>query len=159
MNWSSSDSWMVTADHGGYVKYWQSNMNNVKMFQAHKEAVRALRWAIVGNEKYLRLPFSLELLIYVIEQTLEHSARSSCDALRRIKPLFAPGTPNKVTIWLESKLDPYSLAISNKALEIIIGFAKLVSNGGVLWPQASNKVQAMVLAGLFFRARFSWLMR
>ena len=31
---------MVTGDHGGYIKYWQSNMNNVKMFQAHKEPVR-----------------------------------------------------------------------------------------------------------------------
>ena len=42
MQWGRSDSWMVTADHNGYVKYWQSNMNNVKMFQAHKEAVRGL---------------------------------------------------------------------------------------------------------------------
>lgn len=43
MVWSRSDSWMVTADQTGYVKYWQSNMNNVKMFQAHKEPVRAIR--------------------------------------------------------------------------------------------------------------------
>ena len=34
-----------TGDHGGYVKYWQSNMNNVKMFQAHKEAVRSVSFA------------------------------------------------------------------------------------------------------------------
>lgn len=33
MRWSHNESWMVTGDHGGYVKYWQSNMNNVKMFQ------------------------------------------------------------------------------------------------------------------------------
>lgn len=44
MNWNHSDTWMVTADQGGYVKYWQSNMNNVKMFQAHKEPVRAVRY-------------------------------------------------------------------------------------------------------------------
>ena len=43
MVWSRNDSWMVTADQTGYVKYWQSNMNNVKMFQAHKEPVRAIR--------------------------------------------------------------------------------------------------------------------
>ncbi|RWS15326.1 Csa-G protein beta 2-like protein [Dinothrombium tinctorium] len=49
MVWSRSDSWMVTADHGGYVKYWQSNMNNVKMFQAHKEPVRAIRWESTGD--------------------------------------------------------------------------------------------------------------
>lgn len=43
MVWSRNDAWMVTADQNGYVKYWQSNMNNVKMFQAHKEPVRAIR--------------------------------------------------------------------------------------------------------------------
>ena len=40
LQWSHNDTWMVTGDHGGYIKYWQSNMNNVKMFQAHKEPVR-----------------------------------------------------------------------------------------------------------------------
>lgn len=43
MVWSHNDVWMVTADHAGYVKYWQSNMNNVKMFMAHKEAIRGIR--------------------------------------------------------------------------------------------------------------------
>ncbi|XP_013777092.1 pre-mRNA 3' end processing protein WDR33-like [Limulus polyphemus] len=42
MMWSHSDVWMVTGDHAGYVKYWQSNMNNVKMFQAHKEPLRGI---------------------------------------------------------------------------------------------------------------------
>lgn len=45
MVWSHNDSWMVTGDHGGYVKYWQSNMNNVKMYQAHKEAIRGIRYS------------------------------------------------------------------------------------------------------------------
>lgn len=45
MMWSHSDTWMVTADHSGYIKYWQSNMNNVKMFQGHKEPVRGIRYA------------------------------------------------------------------------------------------------------------------
>lgn len=46
MTWSHNDMWMLTADHGGYVKYWQSNMNNVKMFQAHKEAIREARFLL-----------------------------------------------------------------------------------------------------------------
>ena len=45
MRWSHNDLWMVTADHGGYVKYWQSNMNNVKMYQGHKEPIRGVRLA------------------------------------------------------------------------------------------------------------------
>uniref|UniRef100_A0A671TZH3 WD repeat domain 33 n=1 Tax=Sparus aurata TaxID=8175 RepID=A0A671TZH3_SPAAU len=56
MTWSHNDMWMLTADHGGYVKYWQSNMNNVKMFQAHKEAIREARF--IPN-----LPFSVVLLL------------------------------------------------------------------------------------------------
>lgn len=46
MVWSHNDNWMVTGDHAGYVKYWQSNMNNVRMFQAHKEPVRGIRYAL-----------------------------------------------------------------------------------------------------------------
>lgn len=44
MVWSNNDSWMITGDHSGFIKYWQSNMNNVKMFQGHKEPVRGIRW-------------------------------------------------------------------------------------------------------------------
>lgn len=30
----------LQGDDGGYIKYWQSNMNNVTMFLAHKDKVR-----------------------------------------------------------------------------------------------------------------------
>jgi polyadenylation factor subunit 2 len=43
MKWSHNDDWMVTADHNGFIKYWQSNMNPLKVFQGHKEAIRDLR--------------------------------------------------------------------------------------------------------------------
>lgn len=33
---------MVSGDDTGVVKYWQSNMNNLKLLNAHKEVVRAL---------------------------------------------------------------------------------------------------------------------
>lgn len=58
MVWSHNDSWMVTGDHAGYVKYWQSNMNNVKMFQAHKEALRGIR--------YLQLQSVIISVLYLI---------------------------------------------------------------------------------------------
>lgn len=48
MVWSHNDVWMVTADHTGYVKYWQSNMNSVKVFLAHKEAIRGIRYIITS---------------------------------------------------------------------------------------------------------------
>lgn len=57
MTWSHNDMWMLTADHGGYVKYWQSNMNNVKMFQAHKEAIREARF--IHNIQFSVVPISM----------------------------------------------------------------------------------------------------
>ena len=43
MVWSHADNWLLSSDHGGFIKYWQSNMNNVKMYEAHKEPIRGLR--------------------------------------------------------------------------------------------------------------------
>uniref|UniRef100_A0A0K0FUE8 WD_REPEATS_REGION domain-containing protein n=1 Tax=Strongyloides venezuelensis TaxID=75913 RepID=A0A0K0FUE8_STRVS len=37
LKWTYDKQWMVSADHVGYVKYWQQNMNNVHMFQAHED--------------------------------------------------------------------------------------------------------------------------
>ena len=86
MVWSRNDSWMVTADQTGYVKYWQSNMNNVKMFQAHKEPVRAIRCDIL----LITFASSQALYIVYIQFTLlEHININycfldviNCDALK-----------------------------------------------------------------------------
>ena len=53
MIWSNNDQWMLTGDHSGFVKYWQTNMNNVKMYQAHKEPIRGLRWDHVIMDIFL----------------------------------------------------------------------------------------------------------
>ena len=63
MVWSHNDHWMMTGDHAGFVKYWQSNMNNVKMYQAHKDPIRGLRCVIVGKE----LVTLGQLLVYNFE--------------------------------------------------------------------------------------------
>jgi WD40 repeat protein len=44
MVWSHDDRWMVTGDHSGRIKYWQSNMNNVKEFVGHKDPVRDISY-------------------------------------------------------------------------------------------------------------------
>lgn len=67
MVWSHNDNWMVTGDHAGYVKYWQSNMNNVRMFQAHKEPVRGIRY---------------ELLIEYIHKSKSHAMLTRCSLFR-----------------------------------------------------------------------------
>ncbi|KAL1920490.1 uncharacterized protein VTP21DRAFT_867 [Calcarisporiella thermophila] len=45
MRWSHNDTWMVTGDHGGFIKYWQSNMNNLKVIQGHREPVRDITFS------------------------------------------------------------------------------------------------------------------
>jgi len=40
--WKWDDEILVSADHGGVVKYWQMTINNIKAFQAHEESVRDL---------------------------------------------------------------------------------------------------------------------
>lgn len=37
---TDDSTYRVQGDDGGYIKYWQSNMNNVTMFLAHKDKVR-----------------------------------------------------------------------------------------------------------------------
>ncbi|CAN6444030.1 unnamed protein product [Victoria cruziana] len=46
MVWSHNENWMVTGDDGGSIKYWQTNMNNVKANKsAHRESVRDLSFS------------------------------------------------------------------------------------------------------------------
>lgn len=66
--WSHNDSWMVTGDHAGYVKYWQSNMNNVKMFQAHKEALRGIRYLQL-HSVFISIVYSLLCFFILINGT------------------------------------------------------------------------------------------
>lgn len=43
--WSHNENWLISGDDGGSIKYWQPNMNNVKVTQGHKESVRGLSFA------------------------------------------------------------------------------------------------------------------
>ena len=45
MRWSHNATWLISADHGGVIKYWQANLNNIKAFQGHKDAVRDLTFS------------------------------------------------------------------------------------------------------------------
>ena len=51
MIWSRNEQWMLTGDDKGYLKYWQANMNNVKMFQGHFDAIRGLRFVVLIFKK------------------------------------------------------------------------------------------------------------
>eukprot|EP00808_Paulinella_micropora_P007617 g37343.t1 len=40
MSWTHDGRWLVSADDGGVIKYWQPSMANVKVFSAHQAPVR-----------------------------------------------------------------------------------------------------------------------
>lgn len=115
MNWSRNDSWMVTADHKGYVKYWQSNMNNVKMFEAHKEPVRALRWELVDDRVCLMC--NLRLLSFALVKYSNFLVEPCC-AFSRIKhPLR--NSPNKEHLAYERGGAHQAGLASNKELRTL----------------------------------------
>lgn len=43
--WSHDENWMLSGDQKGIVKYWQSNMNNLKAFRAHDDTIRDLTFS------------------------------------------------------------------------------------------------------------------
>ena len=94
---------MVTADHGGYVKYWQSNMNNVKMFQAHKEPIRALRCAFLFS--FIHLIHSTLLCVTRIFISMTHNYESTLiNYLKGFSPLLLVSDPNSAPIKVELEL-------------------------------------------------------
>ncbi|KAJ3216615.1 hypothetical protein HDU67_009222 [Dinochytrium kinnereticum] len=56
MVWSHNDTWLISGDDSGVIKYWQSNMNNLQAFAAHKESVRDL--SSVTPPPHLTVTFS-----------------------------------------------------------------------------------------------------
>lgn len=65
MVWSNNELWMLTGDHSGFIKYWQSNMNNVKMYQGHREAVRGVRYVYDEGEGYFEKNEKMKILAIV----------------------------------------------------------------------------------------------
>ena len=107
MVWSNSDQYMVTGDHSGYVKYWQSNMNNVKMFQAHKEPVRCIsfsptdnKFATCSDDGTVRI---FDFFAVKEEKVLRgHGSDVKCVAWHPFKGLVASGSKDNqqpVKIW------------------------------------------------------------
>ncbi|KAK0623569.1 WD40-repeat-containing domain protein [Immersiella caudata] len=43
--YSHSDDWLVSADHDGFIKYWQPNFNNVQSIRGHQDPIRDLAFS------------------------------------------------------------------------------------------------------------------
>jgi polyadenylation factor subunit 2 len=38
LKWTENGDWLLSGDSSGIIKYWQPNMNNVKVLYAHRDA-------------------------------------------------------------------------------------------------------------------------
>ena len=43
--WSHNDAYLISGDNKGLIKYWQSNMSNLKEMKGHNEALRGLAFS------------------------------------------------------------------------------------------------------------------
>lgn len=62
LDWSKSGSWLVSGDNSGFIKYFQPNMNNLQMFEGHKDSIRDIsfspndsRFASCGDDGMIKL--------------------------------------------------------------------------------------------------------
>lgn len=103
MVWSHNENWMVTGDHGGTVKYWQSNMNNAKAFQAHNEAVRDisfcptdLKFATCSDDVTIKI---WDFARCEAEKTLQgHGGDVKCISWHPLKSLLVSGRCGSVSV-------------------------------------------------------------
>jgi len=105
MEWSNNDQWMITGDHEGIVKYWQTNMNNVKAFSAHKEAVRDITFA-PSDMKFATCSDDVSIKIWDFTRCAEetvltgHGWDVKCVDWHPVTSLLASGSKdNLVKLW------------------------------------------------------------
>ncbi|VDL59178.1 unnamed protein product [Hymenolepis diminuta] len=73
MKWSHNDEWLLTADHAGYVKYWQENMNNVQAYQAHKMPIRGVSFSPF-DDKFVTCSDDATVRVWDFLQCIEERA-------------------------------------------------------------------------------------
>ena len=105
MKYSHSDDWLLSADQDGNVKYFQTNLNNVKEIRAHDHAVRDLAFAPT-DVKFVTASDDATLKIWdfaggVEESTITgHNWDVKCCDWHPTKGLIVSGSKdNKVKLW------------------------------------------------------------
>lgn len=105
MVWSHNSNWLLTADHGGVLKYWQPSMSNVQLIQGHREAVRSLSFSPT-DAKFVSCSDDATVKIWDFESGREervltgHGWDVKCVAYHPQKCLLASGSKdNLIKIW------------------------------------------------------------
>lgn len=87
MKWSHNGEWMVTTDDRGFVKYWQSNFNNVHTFQAHSEPIRCSRWDSAVSLVYVYISNSIGSSISSTVELLVNNIMCACVCRKSVQPI------------------------------------------------------------------------
>ncbi|KAI9207852.1 WD40-repeat-containing domain protein [Polychytrium aggregatum] len=105
MTWSRNDTWMITGDASGTIKYWQSNMNNLKVVQGHRESVRDITFSPTDN-KFASCSDDQFIKIWSFADAVEervlqgHNWDVKCIDWHPTKALLASGSKdNLVKLW------------------------------------------------------------
>ncbi|KAI8904874.1 WD40-repeat-containing domain protein [Gorgonomyces haynaldii] len=107
MRWSHNDTWMLSGDDTGVIKYWQSNMNNLKAFQAHQQdqVVRDISFSPT-DAKFASCSDDGTIKIWSFAEAIEeqrltgHGWDVKCVAWHPYKGLLASGSKdNLAKIW------------------------------------------------------------
>ncbi|KAJ3269555.1 hypothetical protein HDV01_001317 [Terramyces sp. JEL0728] len=105
MKWSHNDTWMLSGDDSGIIKYWQSNMNNLKIVNAHKETVRDLSFS-PNDSKFASCSDDGTIKIWSFNDAEEervltgHGWDVKCLAWHPFKGILASGSKdNLAKIW------------------------------------------------------------
>ena len=104
MIWSHDEDWMASGADDGEIKFWQSNMNNVKTFKAHTDAVRGLAFSPTDS-KLASCSDDSAITIWDFarckqENTTKHNWEVKCIAWHPTMALIASGSKDsKVKMW------------------------------------------------------------
>ncbi|KAJ3417587.1 dipeptidase 1 (renal) [Chytridiales sp. JEL 0842] len=133
MTWSHNDTWLISGDDSGTIKYWQSNMNNLQAFNAHKESVRDLTFSPTDT-RFASCSDDGTIKIWVFAEAKEertltgHGWDVKCIDWHPTKALLASGSKdNLVKLW-----DPKS----GKSLSTLHGHKNTIL--GIQWNKNGN---------------------
>lgn len=105
LTYAHNDEWLLSADHEGFVKYWQTNFNNLTSFKAHDETVRDIAFAPTDS-KFVTASDDHSLKIWDFSTRAEqshligHSWEAKCVDWHPTKGLLASGSrDHQVKLW------------------------------------------------------------
>ncbi|OMJ12021.1 pre-mRNA 3' end processing protein WDR33 [Smittium culicis] len=105
MEWSHDSQWLVSGDQGGVIKYWQPNMNNVKIIQAHKEAIRDISFS-PSDLKFVTASDDSTIKIWDFNEGLEEVALKAVAWHPVHENIFASGgSEGSLMMWDVSAKD------------------------------------------------------